>query len=85
MSMAQGETIDLYAPTTLDTVLEVRSGKLKNLRGLRVQSGIDKTVCPGPVKVTYGGIEGDEHDYVFHGGRDKAIHGCLHTFPSFFS
>lgn len=71
--------VDLYAPFTSDTILEVRTGKMKPLRGLAVQSGIEKTLREGPVAVTELGLEGDEHDPTFHGGRDKAIHGCQST------
>ncbi len=58
--------IDLHAPVTADIVLEVRRGKMKNMKGLKVKSGIDKTVCDGPVKVSLGGIDEDEHDYTVH-------------------
>ncbi len=58
--MAQEGEIDLFAPVTCDTILEVRSGKLKNLKGLNVTSGIDKSLCSGPVNVTLGGIVEDE-------------------------
>jgi MOSC domain-containing protein YiiM len=69
--------VDLYAPFTSDTILQVRTGKMKPLvRGLAVQSGIDKTIRDGPVRVTKMGLEGDEHDPTFHGGLDKAVHGC---------
>jgi len=62
--MAGNDTaIDLNAPVDVDTVLEVRCGKMKQLERLNILSGIDKTLCDGPVKVTEGGIEGDEHDY----------------------
>jgi hypothetical protein len=61
--MAADEAIDLYATVAVDTVLEVRSGKMKTMKGLNVQSGIDKTLCSGPVKVGPVGIIGDEHDY----------------------
>lgn len=71
-----GEGVDLYAPFTSDIILEVRTGTMKPLRGLSVQSGIDKTLHEGPVRVTEFGLEGDEHDPTFHGGVDKAIHGC---------
>ncbi|KAK4104213.1 PK beta-barrel-protein domain-containing protein-like protein [Parathielavia hyrcaniae] len=67
--------VDLYAPFTSDTILEVRTGKMKPLRSLSVQSGIEKTPRHGPVRVTELGLEGDEHDPTFHGGLDKAIHG----------
>ena len=72
-----GSSVDLYAPFTSDTLLEVRKGSMKHLKGtLDVLSGIDKTLCEGPVRVTTTGIEGDEHDYTFHGGPEKAVHGC---------
>lgn len=68
--------IDLDAPFTNDKILEVRRGRIKPLPGLTVLSGIDKSVCDEPVYVGRGGIVDDEHDYTFHGGPDKAIHGC---------
>lgn len=74
--MAVGEAVDLWAPFTHDTILEIRSGKLKKYKGLHIESGIDKTVLTGPVHVNKLGIDGDEHDLTFHGGPDKAIHGC---------
>ncbi|CAK7208493.1 hypothetical protein SCUCBS95973_000121 [Sporothrix curviconia] len=36
---------------------------------------IDKGLCTGPVKVDSMGLVEDEHDYTFHGGVDKAVHG----------
>ncbi|KAL2131819.1 hypothetical protein VTI74DRAFT_4563 [Chaetomium olivicolor] len=75
--------VDLYATFTSDTILEVRTGKMKPLRGLAVESGIDKTIRHGPVRVTEMGLEGDEHDPTFHGGLDKAIHGyCSSHYPT---
>lgn len=74
--MAVGEQVDLWAPCTSDTILEIRSGKLKKYKGLKIESGIDKTILDGPVHVGKLGIDGDEHDLTFHGGPDKAIHGC---------
>lgn len=71
--------VDLHAPFISDTILEVRTGRMKPLPGLTVQSGIDKTLRHGPVRVTELGLEGDEHDPTFHGGLDKAIHGCKST------
>ncbi|KAK0719579.1 pyruvate kinase-like protein [Lasiosphaeris hirsuta] len=78
--MAQPPAVDLWAPFITDTLLEVRTGKMKPMRGLdTVQSGIDKLRCEGPVKVTSTGIDEDEHDYTFHGGPEKAIHGFCST------
>ncbi|KAK6214239.1 hypothetical protein LQW54_004666 [Pestalotiopsis sp. IQ-011] len=74
--MSPAADIDLYAPFKEDIILEVRSSKMKTMPGLTIQSGINKTIRQGVVSVTHLGIEGDEHDPTFHGGRDKAIHGC---------
>jgi MOSC domain-containing protein YiiM len=71
-----GVPVDLYAPFTSDTLLEIRQGKMKAMEGLKIESGIDKQLCEGAVTIAAGGITGDEHDYTFHGGVDKAIHGC---------
>jgi MOSC domain-containing protein YiiM len=68
--------VDLDAPFTSDTILEVRTSKMKTMPGLAIESGIDKEVRDGPLVVTRLGIEGDEHDPTFHGGVDKAILGC---------
>ncbi len=65
VTMAITEPIDLFAPVTSDVVLEVRSGKMKNLKGLSILSGIDKSLCPGAVRVTSEGIIGE---YVKSGG-----------------
>lgn len=68
--------VDLYAPFERDTILEVRASKMKKMKGLEVMSGIDKTIIDGPVYVGRAGLEGDESDPTFHGGIDKAVHGC---------
>ncbi|KAI6377851.1 hypothetical protein MCOR25_002373 [Pyricularia grisea] len=69
---------DLNLPVTEDEVLEVRSGKLRSFDGINVMTGIFKTTHDGSVTVTEMGIQGDEHDYTFHGGVDKAIHAyCM--------
>lgn len=78
--MATHEPVDLYATFESDSLIELRTGRMKKLQGLEVLSGIDKGLCPGPMKISKLGLEGDEHDPVFHGGPDKAVLGC--TFPS---
>lgn len=75
-SMTAEQQVDLFAPFTGDTILEVRSGKLKKYKGLNIESGIDKSLLDGPIHVGKLGIDGDEHDLTFHGGPDKAVHGC---------
>lgn len=74
--MATVVDMDLFAPFEKDTILEVRTGRMKTMAGLTAQSGIDKQLRSGRVPVTFLGIDSDEHDLTFHGGRDKAIHGC---------
>lgn len=74
--MAVDEEINLWAPCTTDIILEVRSGQLKKYKGLNIESGIDKSLLDGPVHIGKLGIDGDEHDLTFHGGPDKAVHGC---------
>lgn len=64
------------APFEVDKLLEVRTSRMKKMPGINVESGIDKTICPGPMKIGKLGLEGDEHDLTFHGGPDKAILGC---------
>ncbi|KAI3539521.1 MOSC domain-containing protein [Colletotrichum abscissum] len=70
--------IDLWSPFTSDTLLEVRTSVMKKMPGLEVTSGIDKDLRHGPIHVSYLGLDADEHDPTFHGGPDKAIHGCEH-------
>ncbi|KAI0869067.1 pyruvate kinase-like protein [Hypoxylon argillaceum] len=74
-NMAPAADIDLFAPFEKDTILEVRTSKMKLMPGLTIQSGIDKQLRSGKIPVTFLGLDADEHDLTFHGGRDKAIHG----------
>ncbi|KAI1113966.1 PK beta-barrel-protein domain-containing protein-like protein [Nemania sp. NC0429] len=73
--MAPAADIDLFAPFERDTILEVRTSKMKTMPGLTIQTGIDKHLRSGKIPVTFLGLDADEHDLTFHGGRDKAIHG----------
>ncbi|ROT37746.1 MOSC domain-containing protein [Sodiomyces alkalinus F11] len=51
--------------------------------GLEIESGIEKAIRSGPVRVTRLGLEDDEHDPIFHGGVDKALHGyCCSHYPN---
>jgi MOSC domain-containing protein YiiM/ferredoxin-NADP reductase len=61
------------SPQCIDTVLQVRTGKLRPVFGLPNPSGIFKTPHTDPVKVSFLGCEGDEHGYIGHGGVDKAL------------
>lgn len=64
------------APFEVDKLLEVRMSGMKKMPGLNVNTGIDKKICDGPMKIGKLGLEGDWHDLTFHGGPDKAILGC---------
>lgn len=69
----------LERPFTRDVVLQVRTGHMKKMPGLTIDSGIDKAVRSGPVPLTFLGLDADEHDPTFHGGPDKAVHGCTYS------
>jgi len=74
--MAIPAKVNLTDPFEVDTLLEIRTSGMKKMTGLNIESGIDKKLCPGPMKVGKLGLDGDEHDPTFHGGPDKAILGC---------
>lgn len=74
--MGAPHDVDLRAPFTSDVLLEVRTSTMKKMPNLEIESGIDKELRNGPVRVSLLGLEDDEHDPTFHGGVDKAIHGC---------
>ncbi|KAI5860050.1 PK beta-barrel-protein domain-containing protein-like protein [Durotheca rogersii] len=80
--MAPSSHIDLFAPCERDIILEVRSSRMVTMPGLKIESGIDKKPRSGRIPVSFIGLDADEHDLVFHGGRDKAIHGycCSHYY-----
>lgn len=49
--------------------------------GLEAEPGIDKTIRKRPVFLSFIGLDADEHDPTFHGGVDKAVHGCIVSAP----
>lgn len=57
--------------TTLD---EIRVGKVQRLGQTEIMTGIEKSVCMGPVSVSALRVEGDEQgEAVIHGGPHKAV------------
>lgn len=72
--------VDLFAPFERDIILEVRTSRMKTMPGLTIQSGIDKAPRTERIPVSFLGLEADEHDPTFHGGVDKAVHGCKFGF-----
>lgn len=69
-------SLDFASPFQEDSLLEIRVSHMKKMPGLDVMSGIDKTICDMPMRISKLGLDGDEHDPTFHGGPDKAILGC---------
>ncbi|KAI0386998.1 PK beta-barrel-protein domain-containing protein-like protein [Hypomontagnella monticulosa] len=81
--MAPASEIDLCAPFERDIILEVRTSKMIAMPGLKIETGIDKKSRSGRIPVSFVGLDADEHDLVFHGGPDKAIHGyCCSHYPT---
>jgi MOSC domain-containing protein YiiM/ferredoxin-NADP reductase len=58
-------------PQRIDTVLQIRTGKIKPAFGEK--SGIFKTSKSKPVRVKFRGCEGDEHAYPPHNSLDNAL------------
>lgn len=67
------EILLLDDPFTEEAILQVRTGKVKTVFGISLQSAIYKTARKQPVKVTKLGIEGDEQAFHLHGGPEKAL------------
>lgn len=65
---------DLAPLPPVDTLLQVRIGKIRALGTAGLRSAIAKTPRDGKLFVTNVGIVGDEQQYVHHGGVDKALH-----------
>ncbi|CZT02922.1 related to phthalate 4,5-dioxygenase oxygenase reductase subunit [Rhynchosporium agropyri] len=65
---------DLNAPWHRDTVLQLRTSKMKPMQNLSISTGIYKEPRTSRVFCSSTGLESDEHDLTFHGGTDKAVH-----------
>lgn len=65
---------DLDAPWSPDKLIQLRTSKMKPMRNLSIQTGIYKQPRLERVYVSSTGLQDDEHDLVFHGGVEKAIH-----------
>ncbi|KAL2071240.1 hypothetical protein VTL71DRAFT_12475 [Oculimacula yallundae] len=72
--MAPILTPDLNAPWHKDTVLQLRTSKMKPMHNLSITTGIYKEPRTTRVFCSFTGLESDEHDLTFHGGVDKAVH-----------
>ncbi|PVH89218.1 MOSC domain-containing protein [Cadophora sp. DSE1049] len=65
---------DLSAPWHNDTVLQLRTSKMKPMHNLSITTGIYKQPRTTRVFCSFTGLADDEHDLTFHGGVDKAVH-----------
>ncbi|OWO98199.1 MOSC domain-containing protein [Marssonina coronariae] len=57
-----------------DTVQQLRTSVMKQMRDLPIMTGIYKEAEEGRIWCSFLGLQGDEHDLTFHGGVDKAVH-----------
>lgn len=66
---------DVYLKNPWETtnLLQIRTGRVKQVFNKHTKSGIFKTQRKGPILVDHLGCEGDEHAYEMHGGVDKAL------------
>ncbi|KAF4631979.1 hypothetical protein G7Y89_g6155 [Cudoniella acicularis] len=60
-------------PRHIDTILQIRTGKVKPEFVTSEPSGIYKTPVSKPIKVSFKGCEGDEHFYPPHQSPDNAL------------
>ncbi|KAH7416649.1 putative vanillate O-demethylase oxidoreductase [Cadophora sp. MPI-SDFR-AT-0126] len=60
-------------PQHVDTLIQVRIGKIKPVFTITEKSAIFKTPVKSPVMVTTLGCDGDEQAFKTHGGSDKAL------------
>lgn len=72
------ETLKNPPPFSPFPLIQLRAGKVKKaLAGGRIESAIFKSPLSGPVRITKGGIESDEHAFEPHRSPEKAIlHYC---------
>ncbi|KAG4258683.1 hypothetical protein FPRO03_03637 [Fusarium proliferatum] len=57
-----------------DTLLSLRTGKIRPLGGVNIRTAINKRARQGKWEVTPVGLVGDEQQFIHHGGPEKALH-----------
>ncbi|KAI0475542.1 PK beta-barrel-protein domain-containing protein-like protein [Xylariaceae sp. FL0804] len=57
-----------------DTLLSLRTGKVRPLAGVKIKSAINKQPRDGRVLLSKFGFAGDERDYLPHQSADNAVH-----------
>ncbi|KAF9780361.1 hypothetical protein IL306_000619 [Fusarium sp. DS 682] len=57
-----------------DTLLSLRTGKIRPLGGVNIRTAINKRARQGKWEVTPLGLVGDEQQFIHHGGPEKALH-----------
>jgi MOSC domain-containing protein YiiM len=72
--MASVQECSLNSPWHKDTLLQLRTSKMKPMVNLSIKTGIYKFPRTERVFCGITGLESDEHDLTFHGGVQKAVH-----------
>ena len=73
MGSIQVDTTLTTTPFQNDTLLQVRTGRIRPTFGHSEPSGIFKTPRTKPIHLSTLGLEGDERAYEFHKGPDNAL------------
>ncbi|KAI1440259.1 PK beta-barrel-protein domain-containing protein-like protein [Annulohypoxylon stygium] len=74
-SLAAGSDLGLAPLPPKDVILSLRTGKIRPFGGVKgLSSAINKQPRRGKVKLTVGGLAGDERQYVHHKSPDNDIH-----------
>ncbi|KAF6521360.1 hypothetical protein HZS61_015618 [Fusarium oxysporum f. sp. conglutinans] len=67
-------TFSLAPLPPADTLLSLRTGKIRPLGGVNIRTAINKRAREGKWEVTPVGLVGDEQQFIHHGGHEKALH-----------
>ncbi|KAF3059578.1 putative dioxygenase subunit beta YeaX [Daldinia childiae] len=74
-SQFSGSDLDLAPLPPKDFIVSLRTGKIRPFGGLKgLTSAINKQPRQGKIRLTAGGLEGDERQYINHNSPDNAIH-----------
>jgi MOSC domain-containing protein YiiM/ferredoxin-NADP reductase len=75
MSLAiESSAVGLAPLPPTDTLLSLRTGKIRPLGGVNIRTAINKRARQGKWEVTPLGLVGDEQQFIHHGGPEKALH-----------
>ncbi|KAF4333661.1 phthalate 4 5-dioxygenase oxygenase reductase subunit [Fusarium beomiforme] len=72
--MSPSSAVGLAPLPPTDTLLSLRTGKIRPLGGVNIRTAINKRARQGKWEVTPLGLVGDEQQFMHHGGPEKALH-----------